>query len=237
MMKNNELLMLGAGLLIIGVVLTTYSVSTYIEMQKLEQRIDFETVDKNNQLSSTEKYYKYMEYSDFLNMKLKENRRIPLKRVSCIYLDYAQHNAIEMYYLTKNKMSADETKKTFSTNNVKILYDIMSNYKSCKQSSGYKVILEQLMEESQNSEKERLKADERMNEFLYGSSTTPPEITPEEEIDETLTQNNETTETTAPTNANQTPPNYIDENGKAQTLTPEQIEYINQQQAKHQPNE
>ena len=95
-LKNNELLMLGTGLLILGAVLATYSISTYMEMQKLEQRIDFETIDKNNQLSSNEKYYKYMEYSDFLNLKLKENRKIPIKRVSCVYLDYAQHNAVEM---------------------------------------------------------------------------------------------------------------------------------------------
>lgn len=230
-LKNNELLMLGTGLLILGAVLATYSISTYMEMQKLEQRIDFETVDKNNQLSSNEKYYKYMEYSDFLNLKLKENRKIPIKRVSCVYLDYAQHNAVEMYYLAKNKMSADETKKTFSEDNVKNLYDIMSNYKSCKQTSGYKVILEQLIEESQNADKERQKADDRMNEFLYGSVTTPPVVTTEEETEETLPQNDGTSQTSTSTNENKPTPNYIDENGKAQTLTQEQIEYINQQQA------
>ena len=71
---NNEMLMLGAGILIIGAVLTSYSFSTYVEMQKLGEKIDFETFDKNNQISTTEKYYKYMEYSDFLNDKLKKNK-------------------------------------------------------------------------------------------------------------------------------------------------------------------
>jgi len=221
--------MLGAGILIVGVVLTSYSFSTYVEMRKLGERIDFETVDKNNQISSSEKYYRYMEYSDFLNMKLRQNSKIPLKRVSCVYLDYAQHNAVEMYYLTKNKMSSDEMKKKFSSDNVKILYDTLNNYKTCKQSSGYKVILEGILEEINNADKEREKADERMNEFLYGSSTHLPESLENPEID---TEPSPIEEGTQPQTQETTPqPNYIDKDGKAQTLTPEQIEYINQQQA------
>lgn len=231
--RNNEFLILGTGVLIVGVVLATYSFSTYIEMQNLENRIDFESVDKNNQISSSEKYYRYMEYSDFLNMKLKENSKIPMKRVSCIYLDYAKHNAVNMYNLTKYKLSSDEMKMNYCTDNVKILYDTLSKYKSCPQSAGYKVILGEILEDINNSAKEKEKADERLNEFLYGSSTRLPQNLETGDIEtesEMLMENNGSQ--TAQQDAGSIP-NYIDNEGKAQTLTSEQIEYINQQQAKH----
>lgn len=226
---NNELLMIGAGILIIGVVLASYSYSTYIEMQKLSERIDFETVDKNNQISTSDKYYKYMEYADFLNSKLKKNSKVPLKRISCVYLDYAQHNAVEMYYLTKNKMPYDPNKTKFATDNIQNLYDLTNSYKTCKQSSDYKTTLEELLEDAKNSEKERLEADERLDEFLYGNSP----IIPQQEATEPIQETAPPLEQTSTTSSNQPQPNYIDNNGNAQTLTPEQIEYINKQQASH----
>lgn len=231
---NNEMLMLGAGILIIGAVLTSYSFSTYVEMQKLGERIDFETLDKNNQISTTEKYYKYMEYSDFLNDKLKKNKRIPLKRVACVYLDYAQHNAIEMYYLTKDKMPFDTTRTKFSTDNVKDLYNILDSYKSCKQSAQYKAELEEILKDAQNFNKQRMEADERLEEFLYGGDDELPQAidVPNENIPQTTLEPPTPQESIQP----QTP-NYIDSEGRAQTLTPEQIEYINKQQEKHRTEE
>ncbi len=230
-LMNNEMLMLGAGILIIGVTLISYSFSTYTEMQKLSEIIDFETVDKNNQISTSEKYYKYMEYADFLNMKLKKNSRIPLKRVACVYLDYAQHNAVEMYYLTKDKMPYDNLKTKKATDNIQDLYNTLNSYKSCKQSSEYKVILEGLLDDAIKSEKQRIEADERLDEFIYGDSKSIPQTEespiPAPEIEPSIEQN-------TINNPDKVQPNYIDNEGKAQTLTPEQIEYINKQQAIHQ---
>ena len=71
---NNELIMLGTGILIIGLVLGSYSLSTYIETKELSSKIDFELIDDNNELSSIEKYYKYISIADFLNQKQKKNK-------------------------------------------------------------------------------------------------------------------------------------------------------------------
>ena len=94
--SSNEMLMLGVGVLIVGIVLASYSFSTYSEMKQLENQFDFDTLDKNTQISSSDKYYKYLEYSDILNQKLKANKNIPMKNVACVYLDYAEHNAVSL---------------------------------------------------------------------------------------------------------------------------------------------
>ena len=228
---NNEMFVFGVGILIIGAVLTSYSFSTYVEMQKLYEHIDFETVDKNNQISTSEKYYKYMEYADFLNAKLKKNRKIPLKHFACVYLDYAQHNAVEMYYLTKDKMPFDKTKTDSSIGNIKDLYNMLDSYKNCKQSAEYKTTLEELLQDARDTEKARIEADERLDEFLYGGDDKLPQIQEEPDVEqENPTLNTVPAEQSDTSNT----PNYIDSEGKAQTLTPEQIEYINQQQEKHQ---
>ena len=110
---NNELIMLGSGILILGLVLGSYSFSTYLEVKELSQKIDFELIDDNNELSSSEKYYKYITIADFLNQKLNKNKNLAIKNSSCVYLDYAHHNAIELYRLTNRKLDMDDTKKKY----------------------------------------------------------------------------------------------------------------------------
>ena len=68
----NELMMLGTGILMIGLVLGSYSVSTYLEVKDLEKAVDFELIDDNNELSSEEKYYKYIEI-DGLRVSFKDS--------------------------------------------------------------------------------------------------------------------------------------------------------------------
>ena len=76
---NSELIMLGTGILLTGLILGGYSLSTYLEVKELEQKIDFELIDDNNELSSTEKYYKYIQIADYLNQKLDKNKNLAIK--------------------------------------------------------------------------------------------------------------------------------------------------------------
>ena len=165
--NNNELMLLGTGILILGLVLGSYSFSTYIETRELGQKIDFELIDDNNELSSTEKYYKYIAIADFLNHKLAQNKDILIKNSSCIYLDYAQHNAIELHRLTSQKFITDESKKSTSASNVRGLYNTLDNYKTCKKTPLYKAELENILDEIQNNKK-RIINEEQMNRFLNG---------------------------------------------------------------------
>ena len=49
---NNELIMLGSGMLFVGLLLGSYSLSTHLEVKELASKIDFELIDDNNELSS-----------------------------------------------------------------------------------------------------------------------------------------------------------------------------------------
>ncbi len=165
--NNNELIMLGAGMLLIGLILGSYSLSTYIETKDLSSKIDFELIDDNNELSSTEKYYKYIQIADFLNQKLIKNKNLAIKTTSCIYLDYAQHNAIELYHLTNRKLDMDDTKKSVAAGNVRSLYNMLDNYTTCKKTPQYKSELQNILTDIQKEEK-AIDNEERMNRFLNG---------------------------------------------------------------------
>lgn len=221
----NELLMIGVGILIVGVVLASYSFSTYVEMKQLDSQFDFDTLDKNTQMSTSDKYYKYLEYSDILNQKLKANKNIPFKNVACVYLDYAQHNATALYDLTDKKMTMDSEKKSVGLSNIRSLYKMLDNYKSCSNASAYKKVLDDILEGASNAEKDKLRADERMNEFLYGGEPKVPELATPEEQQQYEAQQNQ------PPVQEQSAPNYVDNSGHSQNLTQEQIDYINSQQA------
>lgn len=223
--SSNEMLMLGVGVLIVGIVLASYSFSTYSEMKQLENQFDFDTLDKNTQISSSDKYYKYLEYSDILNQKLKANKNIPMKNVACVYLDYAQHNATALYDLTDKKMSMDSEKKSVALSNIRALNKMLEDYKTCSNASAYKTVLDEILEGASNAEKDKLRADERMNEFLYGDEPKVPELGTPEEQQQYENQQNQT-----PAIQPQNVPNYIDNSGHAQSLTQEQIDYINSQQ-------
>ena len=165
--NNNELIMLGAGMLLIGLILGSYSLSTYIETKDLSSKIDFELIDDNNELSSTEKYYKYIQIADYLNQKLIKNKDLAIKTTSCIYLDYAQHNAIELYHLTNRKLDMDDTKKSVAAGNIRSLYNMLDNYTTCKKTPRYKSELQNILTDIQKEEK-AIDNEERMNRFLNG---------------------------------------------------------------------
>lgn len=164
---NSELMLLGTGILIVGLILGVYSISTYTEVKELEQKIDFELIDDNNDLSSSEKYYKYIQIADFLNQKLNKNKNLAIKNSSCIYLDYAHHNAIELYRLTNRKLDMDETKKSVAAGNIRGLFNMLDNYGTCKQAQKYKIELQNILLDIQKEEKV-VDNEERMNRFLNG---------------------------------------------------------------------
>ena len=198
---NNELMMLGTGILILGLALGSYSLSTYVETKELASKIDFELIDDNNELSSTEKYYKYISIADFLNQKLSKNKNLAIKTTSCVYLDYAQHNAIELYRLTNRKLDMDDTKKSVAAGNIRSLYNMLDNYTTCKKSLLYKSELQKILTDIQHEEKAADNED-RMNRFLNGDNdhqnieleqqmqSNAPELEPiDEPIQENYSQN------------------------------------------------
>lgn len=161
----NELMMLGTGILMIGLVLGSYSVSTYLEVKDLEKAVDFELIDDNNELSSEEKYYKYVEIGDFLSRKLTKNKDLAIKNSSCIYLDYAQHNTVELYRLTSRKLNTDETKKSVAAGNVRALYNMIDNYATCKNAPKYKHDLKNILADIENADKANVNL-ERTNRYI-----------------------------------------------------------------------
>ena len=160
---NNDLLMLGITFLIVGIAVGSYSYSTYNEVKKLDSQIDFEMIDNNNSISTSEKYNKYIAFADFLNQKLAKNQNIPIKNTACVYLDYAQHNAIELYNLTDTKMDIDESKKIIAAENIRGLYNMLGNYKTCKKSATYK---QELSEIIQKIEKKQNIKSEYVNYYI-----------------------------------------------------------------------
>lgn len=183
---NNDMLVLGVSILIIGLLLGTYSFATYKETKTLGQKIDFELIDDNNELTSEEKYYKYLSIADFLNQKLNKNKDILIKNSSCVYLDYAHHNAIELYKLTNRKFDMDDAKKSVAAGNVRGLYNMLDYYNTCKQTETYKNELKNILDDIQKIETNRNDSDMRMNEFLNGYRERQEQARLEEE-----TQNNE----------------------------------------------
>lgn len=165
---NNDLLFLGIIFLTIGLSVGSYSYSTYKEIKNLDTKIDFEMIDHNSELSPLDKYYKYISIADFLNQKLTKNQNIPIKNTSCVYLDYAQHNAIELYNLTERKLGMDEAKKFIAAENVRKLSNTLSNYKTCKKSAEYKNELNEILEKiekRQNLYSEKQPMDDYLNSY------------------------------------------------------------------------
>ena len=177
--NNNDLLMLGIMFLVIGGALGVYSISSYLELKNLGDKIDFELIDDNNQMSSTDKYYKYLSFADFLNQKLNQNKNIPIKNASCVYLDYAQHNAIELYRLTSRRMELDESKRSVAAGNVRGLVTMLDNYKT----QSYKTELNNILDEIQKSENLPTDSNIRINRTIDGYSrdvqTIPYETQPQ----------------------------------------------------------
>ena len=166
--NSNDLLFLGVSILIIGLILASYSYSYYSEMNKLSTQIDFEEIANNNQISTTEKYYKYLSTADFLNQKLTKNQNILIKNMSCSYLDYAYHNSVELYNLTYKKMSPEDSKRSVTAGNIRSLYTMLDNYKTCKNTQEYKTKLGNILTEIEranlNSYDNTYRLEKLMNE-------------------------------------------------------------------------
>lgn len=167
MNKNlNNLLLLGISFLIMGLLLLTYSISTYNEIKSLSVKIDFDELDNNNQMATSDKYFKYLSYADFLNGKLKKNKDLLIKNSSCVYLDYAEHNAMSLYKLSYNGLQTDESRKSVAAGNVRSLYNMLDNYGTCKQTPDYKSELKNVLDDIQKSETLYSESSDRMNSFV-----------------------------------------------------------------------
>lgn len=173
--NTNDLLLLGISILAVGLLLLSYSVSSYNETKSLASKIDFEELEENNQMSTSDKYFKYLSIADFLNQKLNQNKNILIKNSSCVYLDYAQHNAIALYKLAYNGLQTEESRKNVAAGNVRSLYSMMDNYKTCKQSSSYKTELKHILDDIQKSDILYSQRENRMDSFMngYNNSYTP----------------------------------------------------------------
>ena len=178
--NSNDLLGLGIFILIIGLLLACYSFSTYSEVKNLTNKIDFEELDNNNQMPTTEKYYKYLSIADFLNQKLTKNKDILIKNASCTYIDYAYHNAVELYKLTYRKMDSDDAKKSVAAGNIRSLSSMLDYYNTCKQTPDYKSKLEKLLEDIQKANLNSSDTSYQMEKFLDGYQYQPKTLPQDE---------------------------------------------------------
>lgn len=178
--NTNNLLFLGISILVIGLFLLSYSVTTYKEVESLANKIDFEELDNNNQMSSSDKYFKYLSISDYLNQILNKNKNLLMKNSACVYLDYAQHNAISLYKLTYSGVQTEETRKSVAAGNVRNLYTMLDNYKTCKQTETYKAELKNILDDIQKSDNLYSEREKRMESFMKNYNVKQEEITPEE---------------------------------------------------------
>lgn len=171
-MNTNKQILLGALILIAGLMLFSYSISSYKEVKSLSEKIDFEELDNNSQMATTEKYFKYLSNADYLNQYLNKNKNIIMKNTSCSYLDYAQHNAISLYKLTYNGIQTEESRKAVAAGNIRNLIKIMDNYGTCKQTSLYKAELNNILNEIQKSDDLYAQRTNRMETFMNGYDNT-----------------------------------------------------------------
>jgi len=173
MNKNtNNLLFLGITILVIGLFLLSYSISSYKEVKDLSNKVDFDELENNTQMSGSEKYFKYLSIADYLNQHLNKNKNLAIKNTSCVYLDYAQHNAILLYKLTYSGLQTEESRKSVAAGNIRSLFSMLDNYATCKQAPAYKAELKNLLEDIQKSDVLYSNREERMQSFMNGYDTT-----------------------------------------------------------------
>ena len=188
--NTNNLLFLGISILVIGLFLLSYSITTYKEVQSLANKIDFEELDNNNQMSSSDKYFKYLSISDYLTPILNKNKNLLMKNSACVYLDYAQHNAISLYKLTYSGVQTEETRKSVAAGNIRNLYTMLDNYKTCKQTENYKTELKNILDDIQKTDNLYSEREQRMESFMKDYNAKKEEQpSPEEENIEEQYQN------------------------------------------------
>lgn len=162
----NNWLALGVSILVMGILLMTYSLTTYKQTKTLADKIDFQEVDNNVQMSTSDKYFKYLSYADYLNDKLKKNKNLLFKNSTCNYVDYAQHNAISLYKLTYSGLQTDETRQNVAAGNIRSLLSMLDNYNTCKQTQSYKSELQNLLDDIQKTNHLHSQTQERMEAFM-----------------------------------------------------------------------
>lgn len=170
MLKSvNRMLICGIVLIFGGIALFIYSLATYSEVNTLYDKINFDDLDNNKQVPTSEKYYKYLSVSDFLNEKLVKNKNLPLKKTSCIYLDYAQHNTISLYKLIYNGERNDASRREVVEGNVRSLYDTLGSYAGCKKTVEYKVELNKILDEIKKSNDLYQESEAELNSLINGN--------------------------------------------------------------------
>ena len=163
----NGLLATGIISILAGLALLIYCVTSYSEIKLVTDKIDFDELDNNIHISTTDKYYKHLSIWDALNQKLEKNKNLPVKNMSCAYLDYAQHNIKSMYKLIYKSASEDSSRRSVVEGNIKSLSDMYDHYKTCRKTALYKDELDKMLEEIENSDD--IFYQGRMETFLNGS--------------------------------------------------------------------
>lgn len=171
--KSSYKLLLTGGIvaIVFGVALLCYSIKSYAEIKYLENHIDFEELDHNNSISTSDKYFKHLSIQDYLNQKLNKNKNLPFKSTSCIYLDYAQHNLLSLHRLIFKSSNEDNTRKSVVEGNIRTHLILLDDYKICKMSSQYKSELQTIIDQIEKTDE--LEKENRMNKFLNGERVIP----------------------------------------------------------------
>ena len=184
----NGLLTLGIVSILAGLALLIYCITSYSEVKLLTDKIDFDELDNNIHISTSDKYYKHLSIWDTLNQKLEKNKNLPVKNMSCAYLDYAQHNIKSLYKLIYKSANEDTSRRAVVEGNIKSLSDMYDNYKSCRKVALYKDELDKMLNEIENSDD--IFYQGRMETFINGnrdiervdSGSAIPESSPQDEI-------------------------------------------------------
>ena len=163
----NGLLTLGIISIISGLALLVYCITSYSEIKLVTDKIDFDELDNNIHISTSDKYYKHLSIWDTLNQKLEKNKNLPIKNMSCAYLDYAQHNIKSLYKLIYKSANEDNARRTVVEGNIKTLADIYNNYKTCRKTALYKDELDKMLKEIENSDD--IFYQGRMETFINGN--------------------------------------------------------------------
>ena len=183
MNKNyNNMLALGLFIVVCGIFMLVYSFSSHMEVKNLSNKIDFDSLENNNRMSTSDKYYKYLFYAETLESKLKKNSNLPFKNTSCVYLDYAQHNIVSMYKLIFNAADFEDERKGVTEEKIKNLEEILGKYTTCRQAAQYKTELENIQKEIAYSEEQYEESQQRIDDLMYEENYPEAEYGEDSEI-------------------------------------------------------
>lgn len=178
-MSNNKLLVIGICTIILGIGLFVYSINSYAQINSLSTKIDFEELDNNTRMPSSDKYYKYLSYAEILNQYLNKNKNLPIKNTSCAYLDYAQHNSISLYKLVYKGLQEDTSRREVAESNIQQLNDMLENYKTCPKTPQYKTELTNILDEIEKTKN----IQKSFDPFIDPITPTENDIQPTSEIE------------------------------------------------------